>query len=175
MVSVARAIAKEDIDFSRWRTPIPIRTGSNNSVTVQLNDVVGIAVEQLRGLVVENLAQQRGDRLALVEPLAPQLGQHLGSVGLVERDEARDPTIAEVRRIERVEDSRPAHIGEAQDGERAKMLTAKPSSAPKKWGRSFWLAKRMGISSPISARWTAPEVSRRRRVASRSTKAGSAI
>src|SRR3546814_1648563 len=37
--------------------------------------VVGITVEQLRGLVVHDLAQQRGDRLALVEPLPAQLGQ----------------------------------------------------------------------------------------------------
>ena len=44
--------------------------------------VVGIAVEQLDRLVVDDLAQHRGDRLALVEPLAAHLGQRLGRVGL---------------------------------------------------------------------------------------------
>ena len=58
--------------------------------------VVGVAVEQLRRLVVHHLAQHRGDRLALVEPLPAELGQRLGRVGLVERDEARDPAIGEV-------------------------------------------------------------------------------
>ena len=33
--------------------------------------VVGVAVEQLRRLVVHDFAQQGGQRLALVEPLAP--------------------------------------------------------------------------------------------------------
>ena len=49
--------------------------------------VVGVAVEQLDRLVVHHLAQQGGDGLALVEPLAPKPGQRLGRVGLVERDE----------------------------------------------------------------------------------------
>src|SRR3546814_6004084 len=62
--------------------------------------VVGITVEQLRGLVVHDLAQQRGDRLALVEPLPAQLGQRLGRVTLVERDEARDPAISKILRSE---------------------------------------------------------------------------
>src|SRR3546814_9260170 len=62
--------------------------------------VVGITVEQLRGLVVHDLAQQRGDRLALVEPLPAQLGQRLGRVTLVERDEARDPAISKILMVE---------------------------------------------------------------------------
>ena len=45
--------------------------------------VVGIAVEKLGGLVVDDLPEHDGDRLALVEPLAPQLGQELGRIGLV--------------------------------------------------------------------------------------------
>src|SRR3546814_9896160 len=69
--------------------------------------VVGIAVEQLYGLIVDDLAQERGHRLALVEPLAPQLGERLGRVGLVECDEARDPAVAEILMVER-------EIGRAQ-------------------------------------------------------------
>src|SRR3546814_9945296 len=72
--------------------------------------VVGITVEQLRGLVVHDLAQQRGDRLALVEPLPAQLGQRLGRVTLVERDEARDPAISKILMVERSEE----HTSELQ-------------------------------------------------------------
>ncbi|NIJ35164.1 hypothetical protein FHS98_003568 [Sphingomonas oligoaromativorans] len=50
--------------------------------------VVGVAVEKLRRLIVQHLAQQRRDRLALVEPLAAEFGQQSGRIGLVERDEA---------------------------------------------------------------------------------------
>ena len=86
--------------------------------------VVGIAVEQLDRLVVDHLAQHRGDRLALVEPLAAQPGQGPGRVGLVERDEPRDPAIAEVLVVELIEDARPAEAGEAEDGERTQVQRA---------------------------------------------------
>src|SRR3546814_13879126 len=85
-----------------------------------------ITVEQLRGLVVHDLAQQRGDRLALVEPLPAQLGQRLGRVTLVERDEARDPAISKILMVECIEDARPAHAGEAEHRQRADMRFTKP-------------------------------------------------
>ncbi len=83
--------------------------------------VVGIAVEQLRWLVVHHLAQHRGDRLAFIEPLATKLRQRLGRVGLVEREEAGHPAIGEVLVIERVEDPRPAHVGETDHTQRAQV------------------------------------------------------
>ena len=92
--------------------------------------VVGIAVEQLGRLVVDHLAQHRGDRLALVEPLPAQLGQRLGGLGLVERDEARDPAIAEILMVEGVENPGPAEIGETEDGERAQMRIAQHRLQP---------------------------------------------
>src|SRR3546814_5744331 len=84
--------------------------------------VVGITVEQLRGLVVHDLAQQRGDRLALVEPLPAQLGQRLGRVTLVERDEARDPAISKILMVECIEDARPAHRSEEHTSELQSLM-----------------------------------------------------
>src|SRR3546814_2006923 len=55
--------------------------------------VIGVRIQKLRGLVVHHLAQQRGDRLALVEPLPAQLRQHFGRIRLVEADEPRDPAV----------------------------------------------------------------------------------
>src|SRR3546814_6680315 len=85
------------------------------------NLVVSVAVEQLRRLVVEDLAQQRGDRLALVEPLPPKRRQGLCRDRLVERDEARDPAIAEVLVMEGIEDARPAEARKAENSEREDM------------------------------------------------------
>ncbi len=59
--------------------------------------------------VVENVsadAQALSDivsRSQGAEPLPTQLGQRLGRIGLVERDEPRDPAVAEILVIERVE------------------------------------------------------------------------
>src|SRR5260370_573974 len=70
---------------------------------VRIDDfVVGVAVEQLDRLVVHHLAQQLGDRFPLVEPLAPDSGQRPGCLGLVERDEAGDPTISKGLVVERI-------------------------------------------------------------------------
>src|SRR3546814_4137624 len=81
--------------------------------------VVRVTVEQLRRAVVEHLAQQSGDRLALVEPLAAQRCERLRRQRLVERDEARDPAVAEILVIERVENAGPAEAREAEHGERS--------------------------------------------------------
>ncbi len=86
--------------------------------------VVGVAIEKLDRLVVDDLAQERGDGLPLVKPLAPEPGQRLGRVGLVERDEARHPAIAERLVIERVQNPRTAEVREAEDGQGAKVLLA---------------------------------------------------
>ena len=59
--------------------------------------VVGIGIEELDRLIVDHLAQQRGDRLAFVEPLPAQLRQRLRRLGLVERDEARHPAVGKSR------------------------------------------------------------------------------
>jgi hypothetical protein len=77
--------------------------------------VVGIAIEQLGRLIIHDLAQQRGHRLALVEPLAAKAGQRLGRIALVERDEARDPAVAEIEMVERVEQAGSADIRKAKD------------------------------------------------------------
>src|SRR3546814_1369022 len=66
-------------------------------------------------LVVDDLAEHRGHRLALVEPLAAELGERLGRLLLVERYEAGHPTIGKIFMIERVEDARTADIRETQD------------------------------------------------------------
>jgi hypothetical protein len=79
-------------------------------------------------LVIHDLAQERGDRFAFVEPLPTQLGQRLGRVALLEREKARDLEIAEVLMVERIEDSRPAHAWEAEHRQRAKVGAADSAS-----------------------------------------------
>ena len=86
--------------------------------------VVGVGIEKLDRLVVEHLAQQRGDRFALGEPLPAQAGQFLGRLRLVERDEAGHPAIGEIQVIEGVENPRPGQVGKAEDGQRAQMRLA---------------------------------------------------
>src|SRR3546814_22517 len=76
-------------------------------------------------LVVDDLAEHRGHRLALVEPLAAELGERLGRLLLVERYEAGHPTIGKIFMIERVEDARTADIRETQDRQRPQMLVTK--------------------------------------------------
>ena len=67
--------------------------------------VVGVGIEQRRGLVGHHLLEDRHDRLALGEPLAANAGEDPGSVGLVERDGARRPAIGKCEPVELVEDS----------------------------------------------------------------------
>ena len=54
-----------------------------------------VAIDQHRRLVGHHLLKDRGDRLALGEPLPPDAAEQLGRVGLVERDRARDPAVGE--------------------------------------------------------------------------------
>ncbi len=83
--------------------------------------VVGIAVEERRGFVGHDLFEYRSDRFALGEPLAPDTGEELGRVGLVETDRARRPTIFESLRVQLVEQARPSRSREADDRQRAEM------------------------------------------------------
>ncbi len=92
--------------------------------------VVGVAVQQLRGAIVHHLAQQRGDRLALVEPLSSQPSQRLGRIALVERDEPRDPAIGEILVVEPVEDTRTAQTRETEHGQRPDMAVAETRFQP---------------------------------------------
>jgi len=62
-----------------------------------------VAVHQDRRLVGHHLLQDRHDRLALGEPLATDLGEQLGRVGLVEADRACRPAIGKGEPIEIVE------------------------------------------------------------------------
>src|SRR5215468_537780 len=66
--------------------------------------VVGIRIEQCRGLVGHHLLEDRHDRLALGEPLAADTGEDLGGVSLVERNSACAPAVWECQPIELVED-----------------------------------------------------------------------
>ena len=65
--------------------------------------VVGVGVEQRRGFVGHHLLEDRGDRLALGEPLPADLGQQPGGVGLVEQDRPRRPAIGKGEPVELVE------------------------------------------------------------------------
>ena len=61
---------------------------------ISVRRLVGsVAVYQHRRLVGHHFLEDRGDRLALREPLAADAGKELGRIGLVERDRACDPAI----------------------------------------------------------------------------------
>lgn len=92
--------------------------------------VVGIAVNELHGLVVKHLAQHRGDGLALVEPLAPEACERLRRQRLVECNEASDPAIGEILVIECIENAWPAQAWKAEDRQRADMQMAEPWFEP---------------------------------------------
>ena len=88
--------------------------------------LAGVAVHQHRRLVGHHLLEDRHDRLALGEPLAADLAEHLGRVGLVEADRARRPAIGKGEPVEIVEQARPGLRRETHDGERAQMRAAEP-------------------------------------------------
>ena len=65
--------------------------------------VVGVGIEQRRGLVGHHLLQDRRDRFALGEPLPPDFGQQPRGIGLVEHDRAGRPAIGKGQPIEFVQ------------------------------------------------------------------------
>ena len=85
-----------------------------------------VAVLQRRFLAGHDLLDDRGDRLALGEPLAPEAGQLGRGHGLVERQEAGHPAVGEPEMVEVVEDTGHRRVREAQDRDRAQMLIAEP-------------------------------------------------
>ena len=92
--------------------------------------VRGIAVEQRRRLVGHHLFQDRGDGLALGEPLPPDLRQQLGRVGLVEHDRPRRPAILEGQPVQFVEQAGKGRARESDDGERAQVMVAQARFEP---------------------------------------------
>ena len=67
--------------------------------------VGGVGVDEGRRLVGHHLLDDGGDRLALGEPLPPDLGQQLHRFGLVEQDRAGRPAIGEGEPVQLVEDA----------------------------------------------------------------------
>ena len=67
--------------------------------------VVGVGVEQRRGLVGHHLLENGRDRLALGEPLPANASQNLGGIGLVERDSAGAPAIRKGQPVELIQNS----------------------------------------------------------------------
>ena len=92
--------------------------------------VVGVGIEQRRGLVGHHLLEDRDDRLALGEPLAADAGQDLGGVGLVERDGAGRPAIGKGQPVELVEDARMGRRRKSHHREGAQMRLAEPRLEP---------------------------------------------
>ena len=92
--------------------------------------VRGIAVEQRRGLVGHHLLEDACDRLALGEPLPPDLGRQLGRIGLVEHHRAGRPAIGEGEPVELVEQTREGAAGKADHGQRAQVRAAKARFEP---------------------------------------------
>ena len=89
--------------------------------------VGGIGVHQHRRLVGHHLLQDRHDRLALGEPLAADLAEQPGRVGLVEADRRVSPSDRE-RPSRLRSSSRPGQVcdGKPMIGERAQMRAAEP-------------------------------------------------
>ncbi len=92
--------------------------------------VVGVGIEQLSRFVVQHLAQQRGQRFALGEPLPAEFGQDFGRLALVQRDEAGDPAIGEILMVQPIEDAGPGQIGKTENGQGAQMRLAQHRLQP---------------------------------------------
>eukprot|EP01137_Pigoraptor_chileana_P030898 Opistho-2@17990 len=86
--------------------------------------VGGVRIDQRGGLVGHHLLEDGGDRLALGEPLPPDLGQQLGGVGLVEEDRPRRPAIGRGAAVQLVEDAGCRRRRETDDSEDADMRVA---------------------------------------------------
>ena len=86
--------------------------------------VRGVRIDQRRGFVGHHLLQDRGDRLALGEPLAADLGQQLGRVGLVEQDGAGGPAIGKGEPVQLVEQAGRRRRRKSGDRQHAQMLRA---------------------------------------------------
>ena len=89
-----------------------------------------IAVDKQRSLIGHHLLEDRGDRLALGEPLPPDFSEQFGRVALVEHDRAGRPAIGEALRVEVVEQSRKCRAWKPDYSQRAQMRCAKPRFEP---------------------------------------------
>ena len=88
--------------------------------------VGGVAVEEHARLAGHDLLQDRGDRLALGEPLPADAGEKPLRVGAVETDRPGRPAVFEGEPVEIVEQPRPGRGRKADDRERAQMRGAEP-------------------------------------------------
>jgi hypothetical protein len=86
--------------------------------------VGGVGVDQDRRLVGHHLLQDRRDRLALGEPLAPNLGQQPDGVGLVDQDGACRPAIGKRKPVQLIEDAGMGRGRKSDHRERAQMRVA---------------------------------------------------
>ncbi len=69
--------------------------------------VIRVGVQQRRRLVGHNLLQDRGNRLALGEPLPADFGDELGRIGLVETNGPGGPPVGEGQPVQLVEQAGP--------------------------------------------------------------------
>ena len=81
-----------------------------------------------RGFVGHHLLQDRGDRLALGEPLPPDFGQQPGGIGLVEHDRAGRPAIGEGQPVELVQNPGGRGGRKADDRQHPQMRIAQASA-----------------------------------------------
>ena len=84
-----------------------------------------IGIDQHGLLVGHHLLQDRGDGLALGEPLPSDLRQQLRRVGLVDQDRPRGPAIRERQSVQIIEQAGRGRGRKAGDGEDAEVLIAK--------------------------------------------------
>ena len=103
---------------------------------IGIGSLVGrIAIDEDGSLIGHHFFQDRGDRLALGEPLAADLGQDLGCISLVEQDRAGGPAIGKSEPIEIVEEAWRCSSRKAGDGEDAQVLRPEARFEP----ASEWL------------------------------------
>src|SRR4051794_36071166 len=102
---------------------------------------MSVAVQQCRGLVGHHLLQDRRDRLALGEPLAPYPGEHPICVGLVETDRPGRPAIGKGQSIEVVQYSWMRHGRKTHYRDRPEMSAAEPGLEP----TNEWFIHKYGI------------------------------
>ena len=86
---------------------------------------MGVGVEQARGLVSHHLLEDRCNRFALGEPMAPDFRQQPCGIGPVEHDRAGRPAIGKGKPVQFVQNSGRRDGREADHGQHPQMGLSK--------------------------------------------------
>ncbi len=114
--------------------------------------VGGVRIDERGCLVGHHLLEDRGDALALGEPLPPDLGQQPGRVGLVEQDRAGGPSVGKGQPVHLVEQAGRRRGREAGDGQDAQMLRRQGAAPARRSAADRRAARRDTSAFPARGR-----------------------